>query len=303
MNNTNFIKEFDKCNICPRECNVNRNNNELGFCKANNKVKIANYSLHMWEEPIISSKKGSGAVFFSNCNLKCIYCQNYQISTLNKGCEITIEELSKIYLKLEKMGALNINLVTPTHYIPVIKKSLIKAKKDNLCIPIVYNTSSYEKVSSLKTLDGLIDIYLPDLKYISDDLALKYSSSKNYFEYASKAISEMYRQVGSPVIKNGVMKKGMIVRHLVLPGHIEESKKVIKYLYDIYKDNIYISIMNQYTPLNDTKYSNLNRKLTSEEYDEVLDYAYNIGVRRAFVQEDGTVDESFIPIFNDKIEI
>ena len=293
------MNELNDCVLCPRECHVNRNNNELGFCKCNNQLKIANYSLHKWEEPCISKEPGSGTVFFSYCNLQCIFCQNYQISTLHKGKVISQDELIKIFLTLQKQKAQNINLVTPTHYVPLIKDALIKAKSQGLTIPIIYNSSAYEKVETLKYLNGLIDVYLPDLKYYDNNLAEKYSKASHYFEYATSAIDEMYKQVGKIKIKNGVIKKGMIVRHLVLPGHIEDSKKVIKYLYNKYKNNIYISIMNQFTPVNITNYPNLNRKLTKEEYDEVIDYAYSIGVRRAFVQEEGTASESFIPIFEE----
>ena len=293
---------LDKCNICPRECNVNRNNNELGFCKCNNEIKIANYSLHMWEEPYISGDNGSGTIFFSYCNLKCIYCQNYEISKLHKGKIVSKKELVDIMFKLESMGALNINLVTPTHYVPLLKEIIILAKEKGLKIPIVYNTSSYEKVETLKELEGLVDIYLPDLKYYSNELGVKYSKANNYFEYATSAINEMYMQVGKPRIIDGIIKKGVIVRHLVLPGHIEDSKKIIKYLYDTYKDNIYISIMNQFTPVNKTCYYNLNRTLTEEEYDEVVNYAYDIGVRNAFIQEGETCKESFIPRFSSELE-
>lgn len=292
---------LNKCNICPRCCNVNRNNNELGFCKCNNEIKIANYSLHMWEEPCISGEVGSGTVFFSYCNLQCIYCQNYEISTLHKGKVVSINELVDIFLELQDRGALNINLVTPTHYVPFIKDAIIIAKDKGLNIPIVYNTSSYEKVDSLKTLEGLIDVYLPDLKYYDNKLGIKYSKCNNYFSYATSAIDEMYRQVGKVRIVDGIIKKGVIVRHLVLPGHIEDSKKIIKYLYEKYGDNIYISIMNQFTPVNKVNYSNLNRTLTKKEYDEVINYAYDLGVRNAFIQEGETCVESFIPKFSDDL--
>ena len=292
---------LNKCNICPRECMVNRNNNELGFCKCNNEIKIANYSLHMWEEPCISGDVGSGTVFFSYCNLQCIYCQNYEISTLHRGKVVSINELVDIFLELQDRGALNINLVTPTHYVPFIKDAIIIAKGKGLNIPIVYNTSSYELVDSLKTLEGLIDVYLPDLKYYDNKLGIKYSKCNNYFSYATSAIDEMYRQVGKVRIVDGIIKKGVIVRHLVLPGHIEDSKKIIKYLYEKYGDNIYISIMNQFTPVNKVNYSNLNRTLTETEYDEVVNYAYDIGVRNAFIQEGETCVESFIPKFSDDL--
>lgn len=288
---------FNECKLCPRECKVNRNNNELGFCKATNKIKIGGYHLHLWEEPILTGDTGSGTVFFSYCNLGCIYCQNYQISTNNIGEEITTERLSDIYLELEKKGAVNINLVTPTHYIPLIKESLIIAKEKGLSIPIVYNTSCYEKKESLKLLEGLIDIYIPDFKYYDNSLG-KYSKVNNYFEIASSALEEMFRQIGKCEYDDkGLLKKGVVVRHLVLPGHINDSKKIIEYLYSKYKNNIVYSIMNQYTPIKKLNITNLNRKLTSKEYDDVIDYAYDLGVRECFIQEKESQSESFIPNF------
>lgn len=287
---------FNKCNLCPRECSVNRNNKELGYCKASNKLKIGGYHLHMWEEPIISGKNGSGTIFFSYCNLRCIYCQNYDISIYDNGEEITIDRFANICLELQDMGAENINLVTPSHYIPLIREGLIMAKDKGLNIPIVYNTSGYEKVDSLRLLDGLIDIYLPDFKYYDDNLG-KYSNVNNYFEIADKAIQEMYRQVGSPIIKKGIMRRGIIVRHLVLPHHSDDSKKVVKYLYDKYGDNIYLSIMNQYTPVRRCKYLELNDKVSEREYDNVIDYAYDIGIRKCFVQDSESQSDSFIPVF------
>lgn len=287
---------FNKCNLCPRECSVNRNNKELGYCRASNKLKIGGYHLHMWEEPIISGKNGSGTIFFSYCNLRCIYCQNYDISIYDNGEEITIDRFANICLELQDMGAENINLVTPSHYIPLIREGLIMAKDKGLNIPIVYNTSGYEKVDSLRLLDGLIDIYLPDFKYYDDNLG-KYSNVNNYFEIADKAIQEMYRQVGSPIIKKGIMRRGIIVRHLVLPHHSDDSKKVVKYLYDKYGDNIYLSIMNQYTPVRRCKYLELNDKVSEKEYDNVIDYAYDLGIRRCFVQNSESQSDSFIPVF------
>ena len=287
---------LSKCTLCPRECKVNRNNNELGYCKASNKLVIGGYHLHMWEEPIISGDNGSGTVFFSYCNLGCVYCQNYDISINNKGEEISIERLSNIFIELQEMKAHNINLVTPTHYIPLIKDSIILAKEKGLNIPIVYNTSGYEKVDSLKLLEGLIDIYMPDFKYYDNKLG-KYSNVSNYFEVASTAIEEMYREVGKPVYNGNILVKGVVVRHLVLPGHIDDSKKIIKYLYDKYGDNIILSIMNQYTPVRKCKYKELNRMVTKKEYEEVVDYAYEIGVRNAFTQDEESISESFIPKF------
>lgn len=289
-------EELNSCTLCPRECKVNRNNKELGFCRASNKIKIGGYHLHMWEEPILSSDKGSGTIFFSYCNLGCIYCQNYQISHISKGEEISIERFSNICLELQEMGANNINLVTPTHYIPLIKEGLILAKKKGLTIPIVYNTSGYEKVSSLKSLEGLIDIYLPDFKYYDNNLG-KYSNVSNYYDIATKAIEEMYRQVGKTKYNNELLIKGLIVRHLVLPGHIEDSKKIIKYLYTKYHDNIILSIMNQYTPIKELKYKELNRRVTKQEYNELIDYAYDLGIRNCFTQEEESQSDSFIPDF------
>ena len=291
--------DLNCCMLCPRNCKVNRNNGELGFCRAGNKIKIARYSLHYWEEPCISSENGSGTIFFSCCNLKCIFCQNYDISSKNMGKEINIERFSEICLELQELGALNINLVTPTMYIPLIKDGIILAKKKGLRIPIVYNSSGYESVDALKELDKLIDIYLPDFKYYDDNLAYDFSLV-DYLENTKKAIQEMYRQVGDPVIENGIMKKGIIVRHLLLPSHSDDSKKILKYLYNTYKNNIFISIMNQYTPIRKLKYIELNKKIDNKIYEEIIDYAYNLGIRNCFVQDDETQSESFIPIFNNE---
>ena len=288
---------LNKCEICPRKCKVNRNNGELGYCKASNKMKIGGYHLHMWEEPIITGKKGSGTIFFSYCNLRCAYCQNYDLSFDSVGEYITIERLSDIMLELQEMQAENVNLVTPTHYIPLIKNSIVLAKEKGLKIPIVYNTSGYESVESLKTLEGLIDIYLPDFKYYDNSLG-KYSSVADYFNITSLALKEMYRQVGKPKYnKKGMLKKGVIVRHLVLPNNYQDSKKIINYLYQEYKDNIILSIMNQYTITKITKYPELNQKVDTKEYDNLIDYAYNLGIRNCFTQEEESQSESFIPKF------
>ena len=288
---------LNKCEICPRKCKVNRNNGELGYCKASNKMKIGGYHLHMWEEPIITGKNGSGTIFFSYCNLRCAYCQNYDLSFDSVGEYITIERLSDIMLELQEMQAENVNLVTPTHYIPLIKNSIVLAKEKGLKIPIVYNTSGYESVESLKTLEGLIDIYLPDFKYYDNSLG-KYSSVADYFNITSLALKEMYRQVGKPKYdKKGMLKKGVIVRHLVLPNNYQDSKKIINYLYQEYKDNIILSIMNQYTITKITKYPELNQKVDPKEYGNLIDYAYNLGIRNCFTQEEESQSESFIPKF------
>lgn len=292
---------LNSCNLCPRNCNVNRNNNEIGYCGASNQMVIAKAYLHMWEEPCISGSVGSGTIFFSYCNLRCIFCQNYDISTLHKGSVVSVNRLKEICLELQEKGALNINLVTPTHYVPLIVEALKLAKKEGLTIPIIYNTSSYENISTIKLLEGIVDVYLPDLKYYDDIYGIKYSNCNNYFKYASSAIEEMYKQVGKCVFdNNGIIKKGVIVRHLMLPDNIEDSKNIINYLYNKYKDNIYISIMNQYTPLRKLEYNNLNRKVSDTEYDELINYAYDLGIRNAYIQEDETQKESFIPDFNNE---
>lgn len=292
---------LNSCNLCPRNCHVNRNNNEIGYCGASNQMVVAKAYLHMWEEPCISGSVGSGTIFFSYCNLRCIFCQNYDISTLHKGNIVSVNRLKEICLELQEKGALNINLVTPTHYVPLIVEALNLAKKEGLTIPIIYNTSSYENINTIKLLEGIVDVYLPDLKYYDDNYGIKYSNCNNYFKYASSAIEEMYKQVGKCVFdNNGIIKKGVIVRHLMLPDNIEDSKNIINYLYNKYKDNIYISIMNQYTPLRKLEYENLNRKVSDTEYDELINYAYDLGVRNAYIQEGETQKESFIPDFDNE---
>lgn len=290
------MNNLKQCNLCPRNCNVNRYS-KTGYCKAKSKIKVSLVSLHMFEEPFISGTKGSGTIFFSNCNLGCIYCQNKKIRN-GYGKEITIKRLSEVMLEQQKRGAHNINLVTPTHYAPLIRKGIIKAKKEGLNIPIVYNTSSYENINTLKEMKDLINIYLADLKYYDDKYGEKYSNCKNYFKYAALAIEEMYKQVGTPLIENELLKKGLVVRILLLPGLKEDAKKIIKYLYDTYKDNIYISIMNQYTPIEKYIYEELNNKVLENDYNEVVNYACDIGVVNAFIQDGDACSESFIPNFN-----
>ena len=287
---------LNKCLLCPRNCGVNRNNGELGFCKTGNKLRIAKAYLHMWEEPPITGKNGSGTIFFSNCNLRCVFCQNYEISDEGKGRDITVEDFANICLDLEKQGATNINLVTPTHYVSLIIDGIKIAKSRGLKIPIVYNSSGYEKVDTIKLLDGIVDIYLPDFKYYDNSLAIKYSKSPDYFKYASLALDEMVRQKPKSIFdKEGNMVSGVIVRHLILPNHEDDSKKVLKYLHDNYKDKIYISIMNQYTPVKKFKDAELNNTVSENIYDEIINYAWDIGIRKAFIQEEGTQLESFIP--------
>lgn len=284
------------CNLCPRHCHADRLNGEKGFCQETAVLRAARASLHMWEEPCISKDTGSGTVFFSGCSLRCVFCQNYQIAAGGTGKEISIERLSEIFLMLQQKGAANINLVTPTHFIPQIVAALNMARADGLTLPVVYNSGGYEETASLKLLEGLIDLWLPDMKYMSSDLSGKYSHAPDYFSYASKALAEMVRQ--SPVTDLDACQ-GVIVRHLILPGCIEDSKNIIKYLYETYGNRIYMSIMNQYTPLpHVSAYPELNRKLTASEYDEVIDYALSLGVENGFIQEGETASESFIPDFD-----
>ena len=289
------------CVVCPRKCGINRYQSR-GYCGANYKIRVAYYSLHMWEEPVISGTNGSGTIFFSYCNLKCLYCQNKKISINGYGRDISNKRLKEIILELQERGAHNINLVTPTHYIPQIIKVLHKIKNSELKIPVVYNTSSYENVGSIVILNNLVDIYLADLRYYDDSLGEKYSSCHNYFETATMAIDEMYRQVGKYKIgDDGLLKSGVIVRVLIIPGHIHDAKEIINYLYKTYGDDVCISIMNQYTPVDKSIYSNLNRTITEEEYEEVINYALTIGVSNAFIQDGTTALESFIPNFDKKI--
>ncbi|WP_127837270.1 radical SAM protein [Clostridium prolinivorans] len=295
-----MLELLSNCRLCPRNCGVNRLKGEIGFCKSSDKIKAARVSLHEWEEPCISGSKGSGTIFFSECNLKCVFCQNSSISYEGIGKEISIERLSEIFLNQQSRGAHNINLVTPTHFVPQIIEAIKLAKKRGLMLPIVYNTSSYENIETIKALKGYIDIYLPDLKYFNDKYAVKYSNAPNYFKTASKAIEEMYLQVGNPVFnKEGLMEKGVIIRHLMLPGLLFDSKKIIEYIYKTFKDNVYISLMNQYTPFNNVeKYPEINKPLNPKHYNSLIDYCLNLGIKNAFIQDEGTVSESFIPKFD-----
>lgn len=293
---------LENCTLCPRNCNVNRIKGEKGFCHSESNLRVARAALHYWEEPCISGDNGSGAVFFSGCTLKCVFCQNNAISRGVTGKEISVERLCEIFFELKEKGANNINLVTGDHYIPAIKEAILLSKKNGFDLPFIFNCSGYEKAEQIKLLDGVIDVYLPDMKYFSDDLSMRYSNAKNYFQMAKSAVAEMYRQCPEVIFDdNGIIKKGVIIRHLVLPGCVDDSKKVISYLYETYGDNVILSIMNQYTPVNGAKLpGELNRKLTTEEYDEVIDFAVDIGVENAYVQEDGTVSESFIPAFDNE---
>ena len=290
-----------KCSLCPRMCMADREIT-TGYCGVKNTLRVARAALHFWEEPCISGEEGSGAVFFTGCNLRCVFCQNYQIARAEQGKEITVERLSEIFLELQEQKANNINLVTATHYVPQVVGALKKAKEQGLHIPVVYNCGGYESVETLKMLEDLVDIYLPDFKYVDTDRAKRYSHAENYPEVAKAALVEMVRQQPEAEFdERGIMKKGVIVRHLMLPGGIKDSKAVVKYLYETYGDQIYISLMNQYTPLPHVAgYSEINRKVKKFEYDRLVDYAISLGVENGFIQEGETAEESFIPAFTNE---
>lgn len=292
---------MSKCILCPRLCQADRSVT-TGYCGVTDRLRVARAALHFWEEPCISGEEGSGAVFFSGCNLRCVYCQNYKIAHAEQGKEISAERLKEIFLELQDQKANNINLVTATHYVPQIIEALKKAKEQGLCIPVVYNCGGYESVETLKQLEGFVDIYLPDFKYMDPERAKKYSHAEDYPQKAMAAIAEMVRQQPEARFdERGLMKCGVIVRHLMLPGGIKDSKAVIKYLYETYQNRIFISMMNQYTPLPQVEaYPEINRKLRKKEYDRLVDYAISIGVENGFVQEGDTAKESFIPDFTNE---
>lgn len=292
-------KEMQDCTLCPRMCHADRAQGKVGFCGMDGTIRAARAALHMWEEPCIAGEKGSGAVFFTGCTLRCVFCQNHQLADGSCGKEITEERLTEIYLELQEQGAANINLVTPGHYTPQIIASLQKAREMGLRIPIVYNTSGYERVETLRTLEGIVDVWLPDFKYMDKELAKTYSRAENYPETAKKAIEEMVRQAGTCEFDaEGYIKKGVIVRHLLLPGHMRNSMDVLQYLHETYGEKIYISVMNQYTPLPQVAHMPpLHRTVTKREYKRVLDYAVDLGIAQGYFQDGKTADESFIPLF------
>ena len=294
------MHELENCNICPHRCGANRMNGKTGRCKATDKVKVALASIHNFEEPCISGKNGSGTVFFSNCNLNCVFCQNYEISQLGKGKEISIEELADIFIKQQNKNVHNINLVTPTIYIYQIIEAIKLARDKGLKIPIVYNSNGYENVEALKHLKGYIDIYLPDLKYSNNEIAYKYSNIKNYYENAVQAIKEMYNQVGTPIIdENGIMKKGLMIRHLVLPNQLQNSKDVLKWINDNMDKKVFVSVMAQYFPTHKAKnFQEINRKLTKEEYNEIEQYLYTLDLENGYIQELGEHEEEYVPDFS-----
>lgn len=303
---------FEKCNLCPRECSANRYTHKKGICQVGEELKVARAALHFWEEPCISGTKGSGAVFFSGCSLHCVFCQNESIAQGVFGKNISRERLVEIFLELQEQGANNINLVTPGHYLPHIIWAVEQARNQGLFLPIVYNTSSYEKVDAIKSLEGIVDVYLPDFKYFDGEIAKRYSNAFDYPMIAKGAIAEMVRQQPKQefVIEGGclkateaeegyIMTKGVIVRQLLLPGLLEDAKKIVAYLYDKYGNNIYLSLMSQFTPLKHVEaFPELNRKVTVEEYEAYIDYALELGVEQGFIQEEDVAEESFIPDFN-----
>lgn len=328
MDETKYLSDYHYCTLCHRRCKIDRTK-DIGYCGMPDKLFAARAALHPWEEPCISGEHGSGTVFFSGCSLRCIYCQNHDIALGLSGKEIDPSRLAEIFLELQEKGAANINLVTPTHYIPSILVALERARDTGLSLPIVYNTGNYETLDTLRMLEGFVDVYLPDFKYWSKELAARYSNAPDYAAHAMENISEMFRQVGEAKFSNPqesstatenkelesenclmpqsiimpqniIMTRGIIVRHLVLPGAISDAKKIVRYLYQTYGDRIYLSILNQYTPIakNLGAFPELNRTITQAEYDEVVDYAIDLGVENAFIQEGETAEESFIPDFS-----
>lgn len=294
------------CNLCPRECLVKRAEGQKGYCLSDDRMLVARADLHMWEEPCISGEAGSGTVFFSGCNLRCVYCQNYEIAASLKGRAVSAEELSEIFLSLQKKGAANINLVTPDHFVLQVMQAVMLAKQAGLHIPVVYNGSGYEKPEVIEALRGIVDIFLTDFKYMERELAKRLSKAEDYPEVAKKALDAMMKVAGKPVFDtNGMMKSGVIVRHLLLPGHKKNAKEVIRYVYETYGDDVYISLMNQYTPFERLQgieeCKELCRKVTKREYDTVVSYLLSLGVQNAFIQEGDTAKESFIPDFDGNV--
>lgn len=294
------MNKYENCLLCPRKCGINRSTGQTGVCGVSSEIKVARAALHYWEEPCISGKRGSGAVFFSGCSLHCVFCQNREISDGKAGKVISKERLSDIFMELADKGANNINLVTPGQYIPDIVWAVNDAKSRGMKLPIIYNTSGYENVTELKLLEGIVDVYLPDFKYMDSTLSARYSRAKDYPSVAKQALSEMVRQQPDVVIDNatGLIQKGVIVRQLLLPGHVNDAKAVLKYLYDTYHDHVYISMMSQFTPIALKDYPEINRTVTKREYERLVDYALEIGITNAFIQEGDVAKDSFIPAFD-----
>lgn len=294
------MNKYENCLLCPRKCGINRRTGQTGVCGVSSEIKVARAALHYWEEPCISGKRGSGAVFFSGCSLHCVFCQNREISDGKEGKVISKERLSDIFMELAGEGANNINLVTPGQYIPDIVWAVNDAKSRGMKLPIIYNTSGYENVTELKLLEGIVDVYLPDFKYMDSTLSARYSRAKDYPSVAKQALSEMVRQQPDVVIDDatGLIQKGVIVRQLLLPGHVNDAKAVLKYLYDTYHDHVYISMMSQFTPIALKDYPEINRTVTKREYERLVNYALEIGITNAFIQEGDVAKDSFIPAFD-----
>lgn len=294
------MNKYENCLLCPRKCGINRRTGQTGVCGVSSEIKVARAALHYWEEPCISGKRGSGAVFFSGCSLHCVFCQNREISDGKEGKVISKERLSDIFIELADKGANNINLVTPGQYIPDIVWAVNDARSRGMKLPIIYNTSGYENVTELKLLEGIVDVYLPDFKYMDSTLSARYSRAKDYPSVAKQALSEMVRQQPDVVIDDatGLIQKGVIVRQLLLPGHVNDAKAVLKYLYDTYRDHVYISMMSQFTPIALKDYPEINRTVTKREYERLVNYALEIGITNAFIQEGDVAKDSFIPAFD-----
>lgn len=294
------MNKYENCLLCPRKCGINRSTGQTGVCGVSSEIKVARAALHYWEEPCISGKRGSGAVFFSGCSLHCVFCQNREISDGKEGKVISKERLSDIFMELAGKGANNINLVTPGQYIPDIVWAVNDAKSRGMKLPIIYNTSGYENMTELKLLEGIVDVYLPDFKYMDSTLSARYSRAKDYPSVAKQALSEMVRQQPDVVIDDatGLIQKGVIVRQLLLPGHVNDAKAVLKYLYDTYRDHVYISMMSQFTPIALKDYPEINRTVTKREYERLVNYALEIGITNAFIQEGDVAKDSFIPAFD-----
>lgn len=295
-----IMNKYENCLLCPRKCGINRSTGQTGVCGVSSEIRVARAALHYWEEPCISGEKGSGAVFFSGCSLHCVFCQNREISDGKAGKVISKERLSDIFIELAGKGANNINLVTPGQYIPDIVWAVSDARRRGMELPIVYNTSGYENETELKLLEGIVDVYLPDFKYMDSALSAKYSRAKDYPSVAKQALSEMVRQQPDVVIDDatGLIQRGVIVRQLLLPGHVNDAKAILKYLHDTYQNSIYISMMSQFTPIALKDYPEINRTVTRREYERLIDYAIKIGITNAFIQEGDVAKDSFIPAFD-----
>lgn len=285
------------CKLCPKKCGANRISGDIGYCGASRDVRVARCALHFWEEPPISGTNGSGTVFFSNCPLKCVYCQNKKISADGFGCDISTPRLSDIFLELKELGAHNINLVSPTQYMPHIVEAVNSARNSGLHIPIVYNTGGYELTESIDALKDTVDIYLTDFKYMDENISRAFSHSHDYPKFAISSLRAMVKNLGKLEFNGDIMRRGVIVRHLLLPGYLENAKRVVEYLYKTYGDDIYLSLMNQYTPVSGVP-KQINTRVSDDDYERLLDYAADLGVSQCFIQLDGAAQDTYIPDFD-----